>query len=183
MRVRTAIISSGWALLLIAVFTASHVYGSDEPAPPAREQRIQAVVDSLMERLSLRSPIVVSIVPANSLMMSVEAPAVEGNPFHLAVDATFLTSLTDEELEAAVAHELGHVWVFTHHPYLQTETLANEIALRVVTCDRLVRLYAKVSEHSVSAKHGEKKGDTNHENHRPVSHDFPGGERGSLRCD
>jgi hypothetical protein len=22
-----------------------------------------------------------------------------------------------------IAHEVGHVWVFTHHPYLQTEKL------------------------------------------------------------
>ena len=56
-----------------------------------------------------------------------------GNPFKLAIDVAFLEALTDDELEAAIAHELGHVWVFTHHPHLQTEELANQIALRVVS--------------------------------------------------
>ena len=46
-----------------------------------------------------------------------------------------------------MAHELGHVWVFTHHPYLQTEKLANQIAMRVVTRDSLVNVYHKLWEH------------------------------------
>ena len=46
-----------------------------------------------------------------------------------------------------MAHELGHVWVFTHHPYLQTEKLANKIAMRVVTRDSLVSVYQKLWEH------------------------------------
>ena len=45
-------------------------------------------------------------------------------------DAAFLDTLTDDEVEAEVAHELGHVWIFTHHAYLQTEGLANQIAMR-----------------------------------------------------
>jgi predicted Zn-dependent protease len=60
------------------------------------------------------------------------------------VDAAFLETLTDAELEAAVAHELGHVWVFTHHPYLQTEALANQIAMRVVSRQNLQRVYEKM---------------------------------------
>jgi hypothetical protein len=43
-----------------------------------------------------------------------------------------------------VAHELGHVWIFTHHPYLQTERLANSIAMRGVTRESLERVYRKV---------------------------------------
>jgi hypothetical protein len=54
-----------------------------------------------------------------------------------------------------MAHELGHVWVFTHHPYLQTEKLANQIAMRVVTRDSLVSVYQKLWEH------GGTKGDLN----------------------
>ena len=55
-----------------------------------------------------------------------------------------LELLTREELEAAIAHELGHVWVFTHHPYLQTELLANQVAMRVVGREALIRVYEKV---------------------------------------
>jgi hypothetical protein len=47
-------------------------------------------------------------------------------------------------LRAALAHELGHVWVFTHHPFLQTERLANEVGRRVVSRASLERLYKKL---------------------------------------
>jgi Zn-dependent peptidase ImmA (M78 family) len=47
-------------------------------------------------------------------------------------------------LKSTVAHELGHVWIFTHHPYLQTESLANQIAERVVSRESLVQVYEKV---------------------------------------
>jgi len=43
-----------------------------------------------------------------------------------------------------VAHELGHVWIFTHHPYLHTEELANSIALRLVDRAALDAVYDKV---------------------------------------
>jgi len=39
---------------------------------------------------------------------------------------------------------LGHVWIFTHHPYLQTELLANQVALRVVSRENSERIYEKV---------------------------------------
>ena len=45
-----------------------------------------------------------------------------------------------------MAHELGHVWIYTHHPFLQTEELANEIAMRVVSRELLESLYQKVWE-------------------------------------
>jgi hypothetical protein len=98
--------------------------------------------------MEIASPIVVSIVPSNSLMMSVEAPTDTRQTFLLSVEASFLDTLTDSELEAAVAHELGHVWIFTHHPFLQTEELANKIAMRAVTRETLQRVYAKVWERS-----------------------------------
>jgi hypothetical protein len=62
----------------------------------------------------------------------------------MSFDARFLASLHDEELIAIVAHELGHVWIFTHHPYLQTERLANSVAMRVVSRESLERVYVKV---------------------------------------
>ena len=105
---------------------------------------LQLLVSDLKERLSLPAPVVVTIVPSNTLMMSVEAPSDENGPFVLSIDADFLESLTDDEIEAAIAHELGHVWVFTHHPFLQTEELANQIAMRAVSRESLERVYEKV---------------------------------------
>ena len=85
-----------------------------------------------------------SIVPANALVVSVERTPGQTDNFALALDAAFLDTLTDDELGAVVAHELGHVWIFTHHPFLHTEELANEIALRVVDRDVLAGVYEKV---------------------------------------
>ena len=60
------------------------------------------------------------------------------------IDENFLITLDDSELSASIAHELGHIWIFTHHPYLQTELLANQIALKVVTRENLEKVYEKV---------------------------------------
>ena len=121
------------------------VFGA-EPAntPAAIEGKLQSVVNDLKSRLLITPEIVVSIVPSNSLMMSVEAPKDSKQAFWLTIDASFLETLSDEEIEAAIAHELGHVWIFTHHPYLQTEELANQIAMRAVSRASLERVYAKV---------------------------------------
>jgi predicted Zn-dependent protease len=62
----------------------------------------------------------------------------------LKVEEGFVSGLTDAELAAAVAHELGHVWIFTHHPFLHTEQLANDIAMRLVSRDSLEQLYERV---------------------------------------
>ena len=59
-------------------------------------------------------------------------------------DETFINGLEDSELSASIAHELGHVWIFTHHPYLQTELLANQVALKVVSRENLESIYEKV---------------------------------------
>jgi hypothetical protein len=112
----------------------------------AIEGRLQSLVGNLKKRLEIAPAIVVTIVPSNALMMSVEAPEEQTKPFVLSIDASFLATLTDEEIEAAIAHELGHVWIFTHHPYLQTEELANQIAMKAVTRASLERVYAKVWE-------------------------------------
>jgi hypothetical protein len=136
----------GWCLAALSVVTPGSVSAERSPTAVALEQKLQALSSDLRARLSIPEPVVVSIVPSEKLMMSVKAPAEAGGPFLLAIDATFLDTLTDDELEAAIAHELGHVWVFTHHPYLQTEELANQIAMRVVSRESLERVYGKVWE-------------------------------------
>jgi hypothetical protein len=106
---------------------------------------VQAIADALRERLEIADAVQVSIVDANRLLLSVE-PVENSNPrvFALRVEEEFALSLSDDELEAAVAHELGHVWIFTHHPFLQTEQLANQIAMRLVSRDSLALLYDRV---------------------------------------
>ena len=132
-------------ILVMAVFATPGSSAAERAgSPAAMVEKLQLLVVDLKERLELPAPVVVTIVPSNKLMMSVEAPSEENRPFLLSIDASFLDALTEDEIEAAIAHELGHVWVFTHHPYLQTEELANQIAMRAVTRESLERVYEKV---------------------------------------
>jgi len=116
--------------------------------PTTQQERVQAIADDLRVRLEIPQAVRVSIVDTNHLLMSVEPvePAERSTEraFALYVEAAFVATLDDTELAAAVAHELGHVWIFTHHPFLQTEQLANEVAMRQVTRLQLALLYDKV---------------------------------------
>jgi predicted Zn-dependent protease len=105
---------------------------------------VQRIVDDLKGRLGIPQAVTVTVVDRNPLMVSV-APASDGG-FALSLEADFAERLTQDELTAAVAHELGHVWIYTHFPYLQTEQLANEIAMRVVSRESLVPVYAHMFE-------------------------------------
>jgi len=117
-------------------------------APPVtgqeRTRQLQRILDRVKEQLGLDHPVMVEVVPSNPHLISVEAPVRAGGAFVVRVEERMLELLDGGELEAALAHELGHVWVFTHFPYLQTEQLANEIAMRVVARDVLARVYEKV---------------------------------------
>jgi len=109
-----------------------------------REKHLQGVVDVLKARLSIPDSVAVAIVPANKLVVSVERARNGSQGFVLSVEDGFVQRLSEDEVGAVVAHELGHVWIYTHHPYLQTEELANDIAMRVVSRELLESLYDKV---------------------------------------
>jgi hypothetical protein len=112
----------------------------------AASQQVQRVVDRLRTELGIEHPVNATVFPQVALVMSVEAPQGDTRTFRLSVDQAFLERLSAEELDAAIAHELGHVWVFTHHPYLQTERLANQIAQRIVPRASLASVYHKLWE-------------------------------------
>ena len=105
---------------------------------------LQDRTDDLRRRLEIAERVHVTLVDHNPLVMSVETLNGRGGPFVITVDREFIEELTDEEIEAALAHELGHVWIYTHHPYLQTERLANDIAMRVVSRTAFEPVYEKV---------------------------------------
>lgn len=119
-------------------------------APPAGQQalartkRVQAIVDLFEARLDMPAAIAVDVVAKNPLLASVGRQPDHPAVFRLSLEADFVDSLSDDELRAVVAHELGHVWIFTHHPYLQTEELANRVALRLTDRADLSRVYQKV---------------------------------------
>ncbi|MBI2822497.1 MAG: hypothetical protein HYX74_09755 [Acidobacteria bacterium] len=88
-----------------------------------------------------------SIVPENKWLASTQRCEIQEGAFALLFDERFLTSLDEEDLRAVVAHELGHIWIFTHHPFLQTEVGANEKAMLVVSRESLEKAYEKVWKH------------------------------------
>ncbi len=107
-------------------------------------QHIQQVVETLKNRLAISQTVTVEIVRTNAKLFSVEPAQRHDGTFLLSVEEDFAQALTESELEAAVAHELGHVWIYTHFPFLQTEELANDIASRVIARETLTSLYDKV---------------------------------------
>ena len=134
-----------WFCLLVVLFQGFAVApdGAGPEAALATRTRVQEIVDDFMVRLTMDAKVSIAVVPKNPLMMSVEYDD-SHTGFLMSLDEGFVSDLTDSELQAAIAHELGHVWIFTHHPYLQTEALANQIAQRLVTRADLVQVYEKV---------------------------------------
>ena len=105
---------------------------------------LQDITDDLRTRLEITERVQVMLVDHNPLVMSVETLGGRTGPFVISVDRDFISELSHDEIEAAIAHELGHVWIYTHHPYLQTERLANDIAMRVVSRSAFEPVYEKV---------------------------------------
>lgn len=105
---------------------------------------LQQLTDDLRTRLQIAEQVQVTLVEHNPLVMSVETLSGRTGPFVITIDRAFINQLTWGEAEAAIAHELGHVWIYTHHPYLQTERLANDIAMRVIDRAAFEPVYKKV---------------------------------------
>ena len=118
---------------------------ADASEPPSAVA-LQELVDGLKVQLGIDADVSVAIVTTNTLLVSVQPVDSHSRTFRMAFEERFLTALDEDELKAIVAHELGHVWIFTHHPYLQTERLANTVAVRAVPRASLERVYSKVWE-------------------------------------
>jgi hypothetical protein len=139
-----SIVSRILALMFISSLLAPQPgVARSEPVDNARLRRFQKTAELLAKHLGLSEAIKVAVVPRNDLVISVELlPKSRG--YGIAIDRGFFECLADTELDAALAHELGHVWIFTHHPFLQTEALANEIAMKAVSRVQLEALYARL---------------------------------------
>ncbi|HWI18743.1 MAG TPA: hypothetical protein VNT81_13405, partial [Vicinamibacterales bacterium] len=105
---------------------------------------LQEMTDDLRARLQITQRVHVELVDHNPLVMSVETLAGRTGPFVISIDRGFINELSPAEAEAAIAHELGHVWIYTHEPYVQTERLANDIAMRVIRRSTFEPVYEKV---------------------------------------
>ena len=105
------------------------------------------IAQELCARLQMNDHVDIRIDENNPKMVSSEPMPCSTPGYRISFDRRFLESLS-EEIEAVVAHELGHVWIFTHHPFLQTESLANDIALRVVDRETMKKVYSKLWAHT-----------------------------------
>jgi hypothetical protein len=132
-------------LVLLCFPTHGHAEGEDDvPESPRDAKWIQGIVDDYRAKLGISQKVDVEIVPQNALLTSVKPVDDDASTFALLIEESFLGGLTADDVRGVVAHELGHVWIFTHHPYLQTESLANQIARRIVARDHLVHVYEKL---------------------------------------
>jgi hypothetical protein len=133
-------------LLIVAFALLLAVPIANDPPVLAliRAKKAQEFTDQLRVELSIENYVGVVVVGYHPLVFSVEPANKTKSDYLLSMELGFLLMLDDEELRAALAHELGHVWVFTHRPYLQTERLANEIGLRVVHREALESVYTKL---------------------------------------
>ena len=105
---------------------------------------LQDVTDDLCSRLQIAQRVQVELVDHNPLLMSVETLAGRAGPFIIIIDRDFIHELNEAETAASIAHELGHVWIYTHAPYVQTERLANNVAMRVIDRAVFEPVYEKV---------------------------------------
>jgi len=128
----------------LLLFSGNKLFGNSRPEARRGTKRIKPIVDRFRHDLSITEKVFISVVAKNDRLVSVERSKERRGAFMLSFDENFLITLNDSELSASIAHELGHIWIFTHHPYLQTELLANQIALKVVTRENLEKVYEKV---------------------------------------
>ena len=114
------------------------------PISTLRARRAQEILEDLRSELSIDQKVQIVVVPSDPFVFSVKRAKMQKDSFQLSMELGFLLELNEDELHAAVAHELGHVWIFTHHPFLQTERLANEIGQRAVNRSSFDKLYSKL---------------------------------------
>ena len=132
------------AVPILLFFSGIRLLGDDRVESKRTARRIRTIVDRFRQDLSIRERVHISIVARNVKLVSVERAKERRGGFILSFDENFLSTLDDAGLSASIAHERGHVWIFEHHPYLQTELLANQVALRVVTRENLASIYERV---------------------------------------
>jgi hypothetical protein len=140
------------AIMLPVFFLAFLSVAAHSSAAAGKEARsehdLEAIARDQADELGIPEEIVVAIVSHNPRLISVEYVTGRTDRFRMAFDAGFLGTLDDCELRAAVAHEVGHIWLFTHFPFLHTEESANHQALKLVSAVDLERVYEKVRRHN-----------------------------------
>lgn len=135
--------SSVAPLVLVGLYAVAAAAAGPAPAPP-HAPALQQMLDELRVALGIPHEVRVTLVAHNPLVASVRPASDRPGTFVLSIEQGFLDGLADDEIRAVLAHELGHVWIYTHHPFLQTEEFANRVAMRRIPRGDIERVYAKV---------------------------------------
>jgi hypothetical protein len=131
-------------ILLSLVLTLHTNAGIGRNRAEYNAKKLKSIVNELKKQLGITDEIQTVVVPKNNLVVSVQPVKGQPRTFQISFEEGFLNLLDDNDMRAVVAHELGHVWIFTHHPYLHTEDLANSIAYKAVGQKALDLVYEKV---------------------------------------
>jgi len=142
--VRRGVRWSAPVLLFVFIFVLTTPVSDVPSIVTVRARHAQEIVDTLRAALPIPNDVQIALVIYQPLVFTVEPMDPRKDHFRLSMEIGFLLMLDDDELRAALAHELGHVWIYTHHPYLQTERLANNIGLRLANRDSFESLYHKL---------------------------------------
>jgi hypothetical protein len=130
------------SVLLLLVATAAGVIPGEQSDPDVR--RLERIIQEFQGRLEISARVLPSVVEEDDYLVSVRRSPTARDTFIIQFEKGFLAALSEGDLRAVIAHEMGHIWIFTHHPYLQTEALANQKAIAVVSRESLARVYEKV---------------------------------------
>jgi len=132
------------AIVLTLSYPLLTAQAKPETGAAMRLEQLEATAAELAAAMGLNQPIQVAVVPDNKRVVSVEALSSPEDGYQILIEQSFLETLDSEECVAALAHELGHVWIYSHFPFLHTEALANEIAMRAVPRKSMAALYSKL---------------------------------------
>jgi hypothetical protein len=135
------------AVTLIALVAPALAFAEENdlpPAPSVSQEYLETIAKKFQTQLDLPVAVLVSVIEKNKFLVSVHRSKELQDTFVILFEREFLSTLTEEEARAVIAHEMGHIWIFTHHPYLQTEALANQKAAELVPRDSLRDVYEKV---------------------------------------
>jgi hypothetical protein len=131
-------------VLVVCVCVQGSYLAGFTPKAGTRMPDLDEVASGLAVTLEVSRRVEVVVVPRNDLVVSVEPLLAPEQGYRVVFEQKFFDKLSDAEIAAALAHEIGHVWIYTHFPFLQTEALANEIALKVAPRKAMESLYDKL---------------------------------------
>src|SRR5262245_12111829 len=113
-RISSRTVVHGFLLIVSFGCLLCEAYAKDANPPEDTIKRMHVILDDLEARLQMPQHVEVRIIGREPRMVAVQRiaqPSSAAGSFVIRLDEQFFDSLDEEELRAALAHELGHVWI------------------------------------------------------------------------